>query len=152
MNIKEHHSLISKCKDSLKNEGWSVFVQKSKTGLRQRLLRYYQINNFLHLRRNQLNDFLQWRLYMTWVSKNEPGKRRLSAMKKESMSWAYRPKISIITPVYNIDRYALLKCINSVLKQAYDNWEFCLVDGGSDKAYYLDFLITKHYTMTHETN
>ncbi|MDL1988928.1 MAG: glycosyltransferase [Deltaproteobacteria bacterium] len=44
-----------------------------------------------------------------------------------------KPKISIITPVYNADKICLKKCIFSVLKQIYNNWELCLVDDGSTK-------------------
>jgi len=42
-----------------------------------------------------------------WISKNEPDKAQLHAIKIESQSWSYRPKISIITPVYNTERYVL---------------------------------------------
>ncbi len=44
-------------------------------------------------------------------------------------------KISIITPVYNIDELFLEKCIRSVLNQIYDNWELCLIDDGSTKSH-----------------
>jgi GT2 family glycosyltransferase len=45
----------------------------------------------------------------------------------------YRPKISIIVPVYNTDERWLRLCIASVLNQVYDNWELCIVDGCSKK-------------------
>jgi len=38
------------------------------------------------------------------------------------------PLISIVTPVYNIDRAFLQKCVDSVRYQTYGNWELCLVD------------------------
>ncbi|NLK11775.1 MAG: glycosyltransferase family 2 protein, partial [Staphylococcus equorum] len=44
------------------------------------------------------------------------------------------PKISIIIPVYNAERY-LKKCIDSVLVQSYDNFELLLInDGSTDKS------------------
>jgi len=45
----------------------------------------------------------------------------------------YRPKISLIVPVYNTDEKWLRLCIESVLNQVYDNWELCIADGYSTK-------------------
>lgn len=43
----------------------------------------------------------------------------------------YKPKISLIVPVYNTDEKWLSLCIESVLNQVYDNWELCVADGYS---------------------
>lgn len=40
----------------------------------------------------------------------------------------YNPLISIVTPVYNVDEEYLTACLDSVLEQSYENWEFCLAD------------------------
>lgn len=39
-------------------------------------------------------------------------------------------KLSIIIPIYNVEQY-LRKCVDSLLKQDYDNYEIILVDDGS---------------------
>lgn len=40
------------------------------------------------------------------------------------------PKISIIVPVYNVEKY-LHQCIDSVLAQTFTDWELLLIDDGS---------------------
>lgn len=40
------------------------------------------------------------------------------------------PKVSIIVPIYNTEKY-LEKCINSILKQSFSDFELLLVDDGS---------------------
>ena len=46
-------------------------------------------------------------------------------MKPES-----QPLVSVLTPVYNGERY-LAECIESVLAQTYQNWEYCIVNNRS---------------------
>jgi glycosyltransferase involved in cell wall biosynthesis len=41
-----------------------------------------------------------------------------------------QPLVSVVTPFYNTQEY-LAECIESVLNQTYDNWEFILVDNCS---------------------
>ena len=41
-----------------------------------------------------------------------------------------KPLITVIVPVYNIELY-LERCIQSILKQTWKNWELFLVDDGS---------------------
>ena len=41
-----------------------------------------------------------------------------------------KPLISIIVPVYNVERY-LNKCLDSIIHQTYNNLEIVLVDDGS---------------------
>jgi GT2 family glycosyltransferase len=58
-----------------------------------------------------------------------------SKRRDRSQSFPYRPRISLIVPVYNTDKRWLRPCIESVLGQNYDNWELCIADGGSAKAH-----------------
>jgi O-antigen biosynthesis protein len=43
-------------------------------------------------------------------------------------SFVVSPKISIVTPVYNVAPSYLNECIQSVIDQYYTNWELCLYD------------------------
>lgn len=40
------------------------------------------------------------------------------------------PKISVIVPVYNVEKY-LCRCIDSILAQTFTDFELILVDDGS---------------------
>src|SRR5690606_9578571 len=55
----------------------------------------------------------------------------IGAMKREIECFDIKPRISIITPVYNVSEEYLDACILSVLDQIYDNWELCLYDDAS---------------------
>ncbi|MGE0646112.1 MAG: glycosyltransferase family 2 protein [Nitrospira sp.] len=46
------------------------------------------------------------------------------------MSSAPEPFVSVLTPVYNCEKY-LSECIESVLAQTYQNWEYCIVNNCS---------------------
>ena len=44
---------------------------------------------------------------------------------------SYKPLISVLIPVYNVEKKYLEECIESVLAQKYDNFEICIVDDAS---------------------
>ncbi len=62
--------------------------------------------------------------FVRWIEKNE---RDIFKTKK----LAYKPLISVIVPVYNVEEDILKECINSVLDQTYDNWQLCIADDAS---------------------
>ena len=68
-----------------------------------------------------------------WVAKNEPSQEKLEQYKNDAKYFKYRPKISIITPVYNPDIGWIKAVVESVLSQAYNNWELCIVDASTKK-------------------
>ena len=52
----------------------------------------------------------------------------------------YEPLISIVIPVYNIERKFLVDCLDSILQQNYENYEVCLADDNSTSAETIDTL------------
>lgn len=69
--------------------------------------------------------------YMRWVQENYPDAATVTKQKAASEKFAYKPLISIITPVYNPDENFFKQCIESVQAQGYENWQLCLVDDAS---------------------
>ena len=43
----------------------------------------------------------------------------------------FRPLISVLVPVYNVEEKWLRRCLDSVLNQVYPHWELCLADDAS---------------------
>ena len=61
--------------------------------------------------------------YNLWLDEN---KKEIDYCK-----FKYQPLISVLVPVYNVKGEYLRECIESVLKQSYENLELCLVDDAS---------------------
>ena len=59
--------------------------------------------------------------YQRWIEINES-----NIAETTELEW--KPKISVVVPVYNVASNMLIECIESVIKQTYTNWELCLVD------------------------
>jgi glycosyltransferase involved in cell wall biosynthesis len=59
--------------------------------------------------------------------------RRIEAMR-------YRPRLSIVMPVYNTAPEILRRAITSVVAQLYPNWELCIADDASDHSYIREIL------------
>ena len=51
-------------------------------------------------------------------------------MKLEKHMQNTQPLISVIIPIYNVEKY-LERCLDSVISQDYDNLEIILVDDGA---------------------
>jgi glycosyltransferase involved in cell wall biosynthesis len=49
-------------------------------------------------------------------------------IRREIAEFSYKPLISIVMPVYEVDEKWLRLCIESVCQQIYENWEFCIAD------------------------
>ena len=69
--------------------------------------------------------------YNKWLNKRKDDKEK---------ELNYKPLISFIIPVYNIERDFLEDCLNSILNQTYENFEICLADDNSTKKETIDTL------------
>jgi len=76
-------------------------------------------------------DDRQTEEYRRWLEANAPGEEGLRRMGQHVLEFAYRPTISILTPVRDTDPTWLRGCIESVRQQIYPEWELCLSDDGS---------------------
>jgi O-antigen biosynthesis protein len=78
--------------------------------------------------------------YVVWIHENEPGETGLLKQQREVQAFLYRPLISIIVPVYETAEHMLIKMIESVRAQTYENWQLCIADGNSSKPYIREIL------------
>lgn len=83
---------------------------------------------------NELNYPAWVRLYDT-LTKDD---RQLLEVRAQEL--AGRPLISVLLPVFQTPERWLRRCLDSVLAQAYGNWELCVVDDASPSAHVLDIL------------
>jgi glycosyltransferase involved in cell wall biosynthesis len=72
--------------------------------------------------------------YQEWFERHRATARDLERMRNESRAFASKPLISVITPVFDTPVQRLQEAIESVLAQAYENWELVLIDDGSSDA------------------
>jgi O-antigen biosynthesis protein len=86
------------------------------------------------------NPVLSPNEYQEWLEKRRPSEKELSAAREEARTLAYRPLISIITPVFNTPALWLREAVESVLRQAYENWELVLIDDGSTLGETVEFI------------
>jgi len=72
--------------------------------------------------------------YQEWFEKHRATGHDLAQMRNESRLFPSRPLISVITPVFDTPVEHLEEAVESVLAQAYENWELLLIDDGSSAA------------------
>lgn len=72
--------------------------------------------------------------YQEWFERHRATAGDLERMRNESRTFASKPLISLITPVFDTPVQWLEEAIESVLAQAYENWELVLIDDGSSDA------------------
>lgn len=71
--------------------------------------------------------------YPQWIESWEPGSEHLLAQRQQAGTLAYRPKFSLLLPIWNPDPPLLRQTLASILEQTYENWEICIADGASNR-------------------
>lgn len=113
-------SKLTKAYDLFRNEGISISARYCASYLGHRLLGRGLLS---------VEDIC----YQIWHRDRQPSRTCLSKMRAEATRLPYRPLISIVMPVFNVDAILLCKAIESVESQAYENWELCIADDCSTK-------------------
>jgi O-antigen biosynthesis protein len=78
--------------------------------------------------------------YQYWLKTNKITPLKRMEIKKEIEDLEYKPLISIIMPVYNVDIKWLKEAVRSVENQIYTNWELCIADDASTKPRLIKYL------------
>ncbi|WP_424767317.1 glycosyltransferase [Paenibacillus sp. sgz302251] len=110
--------LMKKSIRLLKTEGWRGLAKKNIS--------------FLH---SPLDSGIKATDYDQFIKLSERSDQEWEKMKASALSFRYKPLISILVPVYNVDERWLRDCVDSVKNQVYPNWELCLVDDCSTKTH-----------------
>ncbi|CAN5564239.1 hypothetical protein BH18VER1_BH18VER1_13850 [soil metagenome] len=72
--------------------------------------------------------------YAEWIAAHEPDAAAIEAQREAARELPVRPKLSVVVPVFNTPPQFLHEMIGSLVAQTYQEWELCIVDGGSNSA------------------
>ena len=84
-------------------------------------------------KKQEINYLISENNYSDYIKFNQLKKEDIYIIKKEIKNFDYKPLISIVTPVYNVEPKWLDLCFKSIKNQLYTNWEFCLHDDASTR-------------------
>ena len=79
-------------------------------------------------------------LYEQWLSANMPRATDITRMRSAAAVLAYRPLFSIIMPTFNTPEAFLREALDSVIAQAYPEWELCIADDASTQPHVREVL------------
>lgn len=99
--------------------------------------------NMQVLRRSYIAD-----QYPAWVQNNRLRASDLGRLRDEASSFAYKPLVSILVPVYDSEQEWLKQALDSVVRQVYPRWELCIFADGSAREHAREVL--GHYERLDE--
>ncbi len=88
---------------------------------------------FRLFRRRQSTEAVEQDEYGRWFAQHRVSVEEAAQLRGQSRMFTYRPLISILTPTFNADERFLTDAVESVIAQAYENWELILIDDGSSE-------------------
>jgi len=139
--MTEQKQLLAMAKATCRNKGRCFVVPKEPKP--QRSLKERIAREFARIPRNLRRIFFTpapaqkialkpvENNYAEWVAEHEPTAEELEKRRCESNAWDRRPKISLLIPLFDPPAEFLNQLFASVVAQTYENWEACVVDGGS---------------------
>ncbi|MDD4736266.1 MAG: glycosyltransferase [Kiritimatiellae bacterium] len=74
------------------------------------------------------HDYQRWLMKCSYLSC-----MRRARMQREVEGWRYQPLISILTPMHHVLTDHFQEMLLSIERQLYANWQFCVVDDGSQR-------------------
>jgi glycosyltransferase involved in cell wall biosynthesis len=81
------------------------------------------------------------RKYKKWITEKDTlTDEKREEIQREIENFELKPKISVVMPVYDVGEKWLRLCIESVLRQLYENWELCIADDASPSAHVKEIL------------
>ncbi|MBK8083552.1 MAG: glycosyltransferase family 2 protein [Devosia sp.] len=74
--------------------------------------------------------------YSAWLERHDSGTTAdLERLRSELLHAGTLPRIAVLMPVFNTPEHLLRGAIDSVLQQAYQDWQLCIADDGSSASH-----------------
>ena len=132
---EQFRDMARKASHVLVTEGPSQVVEYGVKKLKEPHLRYDE-------KIRPLNAEEDFDGYQLWIAAHDPTARDLARYAEQILTWTYRPLISIVMPVFNVEAKWLQRAVESVRAQVYPQWELCLVDDHSTSDATIQYLQT----------
>lgn len=94
----------------------------------------------MKLEKMKMNLLQQEDRFSSWLQVNKWNKRKEDHLKNILEELSYKPLISIVMPVYNVDVSVFKLTLQSIFDQVYTNWELCICDDCSTNTDLIEFL------------